>query len=122
MKDKVSFRKRDLKGSRLRCLMLTGLAASEIVAFLDGLVQPYASVGHDDIWCPRGFLDPNETRLDIAQQFLVPKHREALVSWWLAVRDGANTPNWDLVSTCQVQGGRVNRCVNESGGDLPLLV
>ncbi|MES9902372.1 MAG: hypothetical protein ABW168_06770 [Sedimenticola sp.] len=27
-----------------------------------------------------------------------------LVDWWLSVELHANTPNWDLISTCQVQG------------------
>jgi hypothetical protein len=36
--------------------------------------------------------------------FLNPEQREALTTWWLAVRERANTPNWDIVSTCQMVG------------------
>jgi len=40
MSDDVSFRRREFKGSRLRCLMATSLADREVAAFLNQVVQP----------------------------------------------------------------------------------
>jgi hypothetical protein len=98
----VHFRRREFKGSRLRCLMATSLADREVAAFLNQLVQPHAQVGVDDSWQPRGLLEGDEARLGEAAAFLSEDQREALIAWWLAVRERANTPNWDIVSTCQV--------------------
>jgi hypothetical protein len=100
----VSFQRRELKGSRLRCLMLTSLADREVAAFLNGIAQPHAVVSVQDIWQPRGFLDGGEARLGEALSFLTADQRETLTNWWLKVRERANTPNWDVVSTCRVAG------------------
>jgi hypothetical protein len=106
MTDDVSFRRRDLKGSRLRCLMATSLADREVATFLNQLVQPHAQVSVEDTWQPRGLLQGDEARLGEAATFLTADQREALTAWWLTVRERANTPNWDIVSTCQVDGGQ----------------
>ena len=45
-----------------------------------------------------------EAQFGYADQFLTADRRAALAQWWLAVPRRANTPNWDLVSTCQVAG------------------
>src|SRR5207342_2320611 len=34
------------------------------------------------------------------------EQRVALTTWWLKVPQHANTPNWDLVSTCRMDGRR----------------
>jgi hypothetical protein len=36
--------------------------------------------------------------------FLTPEICEYLTSWWLVNRRRANTPNWDIVSTCTIEG------------------
>ncbi len=104
MTDKVTFRRREFKGSRLRCLMATSVGRKDVAAFLNALVQPHATVSTDDIWQPRGFVEGDEARLGEAAAFLNADQREVLTSWWLAVRERANTPNWDIVSTCQIDG------------------
>jgi hypothetical protein len=104
MSDDVSLRRREFKGSRLRCLMATSLADREVAAFLNQLVQPYAQVSVEDSWQPRGLLEGDEARLGEAAAFLTADQRETLTAWWLTVRERANTPNWDIVSTCQVHG------------------
>ena len=53
---------------------------------------------------PQGFLQPDEARLDDHNGFLTPEQVENVVTWWLAVRQNANTPNWDVVSKCTVGG------------------
>jgi len=102
----VSFRGRELKGSRLRCLMLTSLAERQVAASLSRLIEPHGLVTTQDSWQPRGFLEAGEAQLGSAEAFLTPEQREAVSSWWLAVRQNANTPNWDLVATAQFDGQR----------------
>lgn len=104
MSDDVTVRRRELKGSRLRCLMATSLADRDVAAFLNQMVHPHARVSPSDSWQPRGLLEGDEARLGEAAAFLSAEHREALTGWWLAVRERANTPNWDIVSTCQIDG------------------
>lgn len=104
MRDDVTFRRREFKGSRLRCLMATSLAAREVAAFLNQIVQPHAQVTIQDSWQPRGLLERDEARLGESPGFLTADQREALTAWWLAIRERANTPNWDIVSTCRVDG------------------
>jgi len=104
MSDAVSFRRREFKGSRLRCLMATSVADRDVAAFLNQLVQPHALVSAEDTWRPRGLLAGDEARLGESAAFLTADQRETLTAWWLAVRERANTPNWDIVSTCQIDG------------------
>lgn len=104
MNDTITFRRREFKGSRLRCLTVTSLAKRDVAAFLNTLVQPHAAITSSDVWQPRGFVESDEARLGEAASFLNADQREALTAWWLAVRGRANTPNWDIVSTCQMDG------------------
>jgi len=80
--------------------------ASDVAAFLSQLVRPHADVGTEDTWQPRGLLAGEEARLGETISFLTDEQREAVTSWWLAVRERANTPNWDIVSTCRLEGRR----------------
>jgi hypothetical protein len=98
----VTFQERDFKGSRLRCLLLTSDAPNKVAAFLNSLVAPHAIVIPNDRWAPRGFLEPDEARLGETPGFVLDADRAALTRWWLARTGRANTPNWDLVSTCRV--------------------
>ncbi|MDY6839430.1 MAG: hypothetical protein SWH78_15805 [Thermodesulfobacteriota bacterium] len=103
----VTLQKTDLKGSRLRCLMLTSLPRKQIALCLSELVQPYGVVHSEkDEWMPKGLLEPAEARLGEAQLFLKPKDRETVMDWWLEVKPRANTPNWDLVADCSIEGRR----------------
>lgn len=98
----ISFRDREFKGSRLRCLLLTSDAPTRVAAFLNVLAAPHARVTAEDLWAPRGFLQPDEVKLGETAEFLPEAVRAALSKWWLARSGRANTPNWDLVSTCQI--------------------
>jgi len=53
---------------------------------------------------PGGFLEPEEAKLGECPAFLGDDLRRRLTDWWLKVPKQANTPNWDLVSTCKVGG------------------
>jgi len=102
-----TFREREFKGSRFRCLLLTNNAPKEVAAFLNSLVAPHALVTTEDHWAPRGFLDPHEAELGKTPPEFLPNHdRDVLNSWWLAQPGRANTPNWDLVSTCRIENRR----------------
>jgi hypothetical protein len=98
----ILFRPREFKGSRLRCLLLTHRDATNVAKFLTSLVTPYATVSAGDRWAPRGFLNPTEAKLGDTDGFLSEQHRQNITSWWLAKPERANTPNWDLVSTCHI--------------------
>ena len=92
------------RGSKPRCHWLTHGPHDAVAARLADLVAPFASVASRDDWMPEGFAHTAEAQLGYADQFLTAGRRAALAQWWLAVPRRANTPNWDLVSTCQVAG------------------
>jgi hypothetical protein len=102
----VTFRTRDFRGSRYRCLLATSLPRPKFVGWLNSLVQPLAAVTEEDQYMPEGFCRPMEARLGETPGFLTDALREAVTDWWLAVRQNANTPNWDLVSTCSIGGNK----------------
>ena len=72
--------------------------------FLNDLVTPHATVSPNDRWTPCGFQAPSEACLGDAADFLPAEQRAILTNWWLAKPGRANTPNWDIVSTCTVDG------------------
>jgi hypothetical protein len=102
-RDTVTIPVSDLAGSKLRCLILTSLPDKQVANVLSSLVSPLATVDAGrHHWMPGGFLNPEEAKLGECEAFLTPPIRDDLTSWWLKVRRGANTPNWDIVSTCTV--------------------
>ena len=98
----ITFRAREFKGSRLRCLLLTSQAQEEVAEFLSALVSPRAEIKPAMNWAPRGFLEPDEAKLGETAGFLSDEDRLTLTQWWLAKPGRANTPNWDLVSECLI--------------------
>ena len=105
LRETITLPTRDLYGSRLRCLMLTTLPRRSVAAALQSLVDPLGEVNPDrHHWTPMGLLNSEEAKLGECPNFLTPELREQLTSWWLVNRRGANTPNWDIVSTCAIEG------------------
>ena len=45
-----------------------------------------------------------EARLDRDRRFVAAEVRQCLRDWWLEVKPRANTPNWDVASTCEIEG------------------
>ena len=103
------------RGSRPRCVLLvdgTGPAVAARLTALIGLASVTVSPHH--FWMPCGKpvrmgdgwddRPAAEARFDRDDQFVGPEVRRHLLDWWLSVVPGANTPNWDLVSTCRVEG------------------
>ena len=68
-RDKIYFEKREFKGSRFRCLLMTQQPKPSVVAFLNSLVQPFAQVGEEDRYMPEGFCKPDEARLGETPDF-----------------------------------------------------
>ena len=103
------------KGSRPRCVLLVDGERELVATRLTELVgDPLVEVFVHDLWMPRGKpvkegnrWDPSpadEPRLDRDSGFVPAWVQGQLRDWWLAVKRGANTPNWDLASTCRVEG------------------
>ncbi len=94
-----------LRGSLLRCLLLMGQSADSVAAQLTDLVHlPNVVISSNDYWMPRGLKDYKETTLIESSYFLPPDKRQDLRKWWLEKPRGARVPNWDIASTCRVEG------------------
>jgi hypothetical protein len=93
------------RGSKPRCHLLTDGASRDVAARLTALVAPHAVVGEQDSWMPQGFSHVAEPELDKAERLLDDATRSAMARWWLpeAACD-ARTPNFDIASTCKVDG------------------
>jgi hypothetical protein len=93
------------RGSRPRCVLLTDGPNGVVAERLTRLVEPFARIDPARApWMPRGFRAPAEAKLGEAKLLLSPEHREQVTDWWLAVRKGANTPNWDIAATAAIEG------------------
>ena len=98
--DRLSVKER--RGSKPRCHLLTHGSREQVAARLTGLIDPWGQVNPYHQWMPQGFDDLEEAQLHSAPRLLAEGIRRCLQSWWLAVR--ATTPNWDIASTCTIDG------------------
>lgn len=109
---------KDNRGSRPRCIELVSGTKKEVASRLTDLVGlDEVKVMSDDFWMPSGKpvltgsnwdnSPAKEARIDRENQ-LVPFSdvRNALLHWWLEVIPRSNTPNWDIASTCMIEGRR----------------
>lgn len=96
---------KERRGSKPRCHLLTHGSPDAVAARLTALAVPHASVSASDFWMPQGFDDTDEATLPEAERLLPVDVRSGLKRWWLAVAsNNARTPNWDVASTCTVEG------------------
>lgn len=105
---------KDGRGSRPRCVLLMEGGRNEVAGRLTQLVDfPGVTVSPNDIWTPygkpvrkrNGSWDKTpalEVRLDKSNSLVSPKIQKQLRTWWL--RHGGNSPNWDIASTCRING------------------
>lgn len=109
--------KKERRGSCPRCVLLVDGGPDEVAQRLTDLVSfPGVSVSPGDAWMPRGkplyrngFWDDDlakEVDLIKTNNLVSQGIQGALRSWWLAVARNARTPNWDIASTCEVEGRR----------------
>ena len=105
----------DTRGSRPRCVLLVDGNRHAVAARLTNLVGlPDVTVSPDDLWMPYGKpvrtgkgWDKNpaaEAQLHRHDGFVAPQVRQQLLDWWLEVVPRANTPNWDVAATCNIDG------------------
>jgi hypothetical protein len=93
------------RGSRKHVLDWTG--RPEFAIELLQLVAPVqCRISARSQWMPRGHGAPEEARLDTFGPRALPHPQawSALRAWWLVHERGANTPNWDLAATCEIEG------------------
>ena len=59
-------------------------------------------------WMPRGYRSPDEARLETFGPAVWPETEawSVLRKWWLAHERGANTPNWDIAASCEIDGSQ----------------
>jgi hypothetical protein len=102
-------RSKEQRGSKPRCHLLTHGTNEEVARRLTSLIDdPRGSVAACDSWMPIGFEATEEAQLHKAERLIRnPNDRLALRTWWLAdPRPTSRTPNWDIVSTCSIDGQR----------------
>lgn len=94
-----------LKGSQ-RCIL--DLVDSPVfLSNINNLIQTTGAIIHyADNWIPKGYSNPKEAELkDFLKYNFTPQLGQGILNWWLAVPSNmARTPNWDLISTCTING------------------
>ena len=108
------FPEKKRRGSWPRCVLFTDGEREEVAERLTELVGlPHIKVSADDKWMPCGKpvkkedgswdkTPSDEVQLDKKNCLVSCRTRERLEEWWLATR--ATTPNWDIASTCRING------------------
>ena len=96
-------------------MLLVDGSREDVADCLTRLVDiPDVVVSPDDRWMPYGkpvYKDGSwydtlarEARFHEPNCLVSPEVRLQLLTWWLAVTRRANTPNWDIASTCRIEG------------------
>ena len=98
---------KERSGSKPRCHWLTHGTATQVAARLSALAAPWASISRTDRWMPEGFEVCREAQLHQAPRLLDPEICRELAEWWLPAEwQDARTPNFDIASTCTIEGVR----------------
>ena len=95
---------KERRGSKPRCHLLTHDSPEKVSARLTQIITPWRRVDTGDKWMPQGFVNSQEAQLGKADIFLDSVTGQSLVNWWLAIPRGASVPNWDIASTCTIEG------------------
>ena len=95
-------------------LLVDGTRESVAETLTDLIGLEDAAVTSGDCWMPRGkpvkqatgwdVAPTVEARIDRDPGFIDSRSQQILRDWWLTVSTRANTPNWDIASTCLVRG------------------
>lgn len=94
------------RGSKARCHLLTYDSRKEVAQRLTQLSSPWGQVAASDTWMPQGFESTQEAQLGRDDILLDSIIGQSLINWWLAVPGRARIPNWDIASTCRIEGKR----------------
>ena len=93
------------KGSKPRCHWLTYGTRDQVAKRLTRLATPWGTVSAHDHWMPEGFCDIEEAQLHKATKLLPKQVCHRLGEWWLAEpNEKSKTPNFDIASTCTING------------------
>lgn len=93
------------RGSKPRCHLLTNGPRAQVAKRLSALIEPWGNVAPTDRWMPAGFGECAEAQLHTTADLLPSAVCADLGCWWLPNgRPDARTPNWDVASTCTVNG------------------
>jgi hypothetical protein len=92
------------RGSNARCHLLNHGSKEQVAQRLTDLITPWGRVDVTDTWMPQGFENQVEAQLGRGDVLLDPAISNLLVKWWLAVPYRARVPNWDIASTCTING------------------
>lgn len=96
---------KERRGSKPRCHWLTHGDRATVAARLTALGEPWLNVSEYSGWMPDGFNACDEAELHKATALLDGLTRQRLAEWWLpAGRHNARTPNFDIASTCVIDG------------------
>jgi hypothetical protein len=109
------------RGSRKNVLDWT--SQSRFLPEFLALVKPIeCRVSASSIWQPIGHSAPREARLEHFSPAAIPGHVAwpTLRSWWLQHTAGANTPNWDIALSCEIEG-RPGLILVEAKANVPEL-
>ncbi len=111
--------KKERRGSRPRCILFMEGDREQVARRLTELVDlpDYVTVSPSDNWMPYGKpvkrgdcswdkTPAIESKLRKADGLVPAQIHQQLQSWWLAISRRANTPNWDIASTCCIEGNR----------------
>lgn len=118
MKYIKALHKKQQHGSFPRCLcFMTGDRPAVAERLADLVALPEFTIGPEDFWMPSPILAARgdymkETLKEAvlldatgpSKNLLKPEKRDCLRDWWLAVPQKANSPNWDIASTCKIGG------------------
>ncbi len=91
------------RGSRKH--VLDWVERPEFASEFTQLLEPSGAVVlSDDNWMPLGHSNDEEARLDVHGSKLFGEALDwrDLWQWWLVHNGKANTPNWDVASTCSI--------------------
>ena len=93
------------RGSKPRCHWLTNGTREQVASRLTNLISPWGMVSPDDHWMPEGFINITEPQLHHPNNLLPDDVRAQLAAWWLPPNaQNRRAPNFDLASTCTIDG------------------
>ena len=111
--------KKERRGSRPRCILFMEGDREKVARRLTELVglPNYVTVSPSDNWMPYGKpvkrgdcswdkTPAIESKLRRTDGLVPAQIHQQLQCWWLAISRRANTPNWDIASTCCIEGNR----------------
>jgi len=93
-----------MKGSKYSIIKL--VESTDFIDTVNDLLNgTNAKISEYDNWMPKRIQMDKEAELnDFLKYNFSPELQEKITAWWLHV--DATTPNWDLISTCLINGKR----------------